>query len=142
MEWIDSLREWAGANEAFLWWLFAASVAVFLLTPIGVAWAVIRLPSDYFTRRRRPLGSWKTYPALRIAALAAKNMIGTGLLTAGLIMLVVPGQGLLTMAMALALLDFPGKYRLEKWIATRPNVWRSLNWLRKRLGKKPFVKPE
>jgi hypothetical protein len=55
-------------------------------------------------------------------------------------MLIVPGQGLLTIAVALILLDFPGRFRLERWLATRPAVWRSLNWLRKRAGHKPFRK--
>jgi hypothetical protein len=56
-------------------------------------------------------------------------------------MLLVPGQGLLSIAVALVLLDFPGKYRFERWLATRPAVWRSLNWLRRRAGCKPLQTP-
>ena len=44
-------------------------------------------------------------------------------------MLVAPGQGLLTMVVGLLLVDFPGKYRLERWLVTRQQVWRSINWL-------------
>jgi hypothetical protein len=53
----------------------------------------------------------------------------------------VPGQGLLTIAVGLILLDFPGKFRLERWLATRRSVWRSLNWLRRRAGSKPLQMP-
>jgi hypothetical protein len=142
MEWISPLLDWAQSNQAIFWWLFAASLALVLLTPIGVAWAVVRLPPDYFTeQRRRPLGSWEQHPVLRPIMLIVKNLLGIVLLSAGLLMLVVPGQGLLTIAVALVLLDFPGKFRVERWLATRPAVWRSLNWLRKRLGREPLQKP-
>ena len=142
MEWIESLLDWAKSNEALLWWLFAGSFALVLLTPIAVVWAVIRLPSEYFTeKRRRPLGSWEEHPVLRPMISVVKNVLGIVLLVAGLVMLLVPGQGLLTIVVALILLDFPGKFRLERWLATRPPVWRSLNWLRKRAGRKSLQKP-
>jgi hypothetical protein len=142
MDWLEPLFDWAEANQALLWWLFAASLALVLLTPIAIAWAVIRLPADYFTeKRRRPLRSWDQKPVLRAILLVAKNLLGVLLLLAGLVMLLVPGQGLLSIAVALVLLDFPGKYRLERWLATRPAVWHSLNWLRKRAGHESLQKP-
>jgi hypothetical protein len=104
--------------------------------------AVTQLPPDYFTEnRRRPLGSWQQHPAIRGATLIIKNLLGVILLFAGLVMLLVPGQGLLTIAVALILLDFPGKLRFERWLATRPPVWRSLNWLRKRAGHDTLERP-
>jgi hypothetical protein len=113
-----------------------------LLTPIALAWAVIQLPVDYFTaKRRRPLGSWARHPLLRALLVVAKNLLGLLLLVAGVVMLIVPGQGLLSIAVALVLLDFPGKFRLERWLATRKAVWRSLNWLRKRAGHEALKKP-
>jgi hypothetical protein len=142
MDWINPLLDWAESNEALLWWLFAASLALIVFTPLGVAWAVIRLPADYFTENRhRPLESWQQHRVLRPVLLVVKNLLGVVLLIAGLLMLLVPGQGLLTIAVALILLDFPGKFRLERWLASRRAVWRSLNWLRKRARRKPLEKP-
>lgn len=142
MDWINPLLDWAESNEALLWWLFAASLALIVFTPFGVAWAVIRLPADYFTENRhRPLESWQQHRVLRPVLLVVKNLLGVVLLIAGLLMLLVPGQGLLTIAVALILLDFPGKFRLERWLASRRAVWRSLNWLRKRARRKPLEKP-
>jgi hypothetical protein len=71
-----------------------------------------------------------------------KNALGIVLVVAGLVMLIVPGQGLLTIAVGLMLIDFPGKYRLERWLATRRPVWRSINWLRKRAGRAPLSRPD
>jgi hypothetical protein len=54
-------------------------------------------------------------------------------------MLVLPGQGLLTLLIAVALLDFPGKFRLQRWVATRRGVIDSINWIRKKAGRDPLV---
>jgi hypothetical protein len=128
--------------HAIFWWLFAASAVLFVLTPIAVAWIVVRLPTDYFASTKRPKDLWNLPVAARPLVLILKNLVGLVLLGAGLMMLVLPGQGLLTIAIGLMLVDFPGKYRLERWLATRPRVWQSINWLRRRAGGEPFQQPE
>jgi len=126
-----------------LWWVFAASVVMFLLTPIVVGWLVIRLPTDYFAVHRRCAPSrWQSHPALRPVFLLGKNLLGVATVLAGVVMLALPGQGLLTITVGLMLLDFPGKYRLERWLATRGPVWRLLNWCRRRAGREPLDRPK
>jgi hypothetical protein len=142
MSWLTPISNWFSDHQALVWWLSAGSLALFLLTPLLMAWLITRLPVDYFRqRRRRPLGSWDDYPALRYALLAAKCMLGAILLLIGVIMLVAPGQGLLMIVAGLVLLEFPGKYRLERWLITRRHVWRSINWLRRRAGKPELKSP-
>jgi len=142
MELIRSALDWADAHEALLWWLFAGSLGVLLLSPLVVGWLVVRLPADYFSeQRRRPVPTWQRHPQLRPAFLAVKNLAGIVLVLAGLVMLLVPGQGLLTIAVGLMLVDFPGKFRLERWLVTRSPVWRSINWLRERAGRDPLERP-
>ena len=41
----------------------------------------------------------------------------------------------------LLLMNFPGKYRLERWLLRRPGVLGALNWLRGRRGLPPFDPP-
>lgn len=72
----------------------------------------------------------------------AKNLAGLVLLLVGLIMLITPGQGLLTCLMGVLLLDFPGKRRLELWLVQRRAVARSIAWLRQRAGVPPLCLPE
>jgi hypothetical protein len=142
MSYFNALFDWAQSNDTLLWWLFAVSAAAFLLTPIAVGWTLIRLPKDYFTKEQhRPLESWAKRPTLRFVILIAKNLLGIVLIAAGLAMLLVPGQGMLTIAVGLILTDFPGKFRLQRWIVTRPSVWRSINWLRKRAGREQLTRP-
>ena len=56
-------------------------------------------------------------------------------------MLVTPGQGLLTLLAGLLLMNFPGKYQLERWLVSRRGVLTALNWLRRRSGQVPFDPP-
>jgi hypothetical protein len=143
MEWIAPMLDWGKSHQLIMWWTLAASVAIALLTPIAVAWAVVQLPADYFTReKRRRSSTWEKYAVLRPLYLVAKNLLGFVLLVAGIAMLILPGQGLLTIVIAVILMDFPGKYRLERWLATRRPVWRSLNWLRKRAHRPELQRPE
>jgi hypothetical protein len=135
MDWIESLDAW-------FWWVAAASLVMLIASPLVVGWFVVRLPKDYFTApRRKSLASLEGRPLLRLVVVVAKNLVGVLLVAAGLLMLVAPGQGVLTIAVGVLLLDFPGKFRLERWLVTRPAVWRSINWLRKRAKRDPFEKP-
>jgi hypothetical protein len=143
MEWLAPLIDWAKSNETLLWSLAAGSAALFLLTPVAVAWAIVRLPEDYFVKkRRRPLESWQHRPVLRSTLLVAKNVLGSVLIVVGVLMLLMPGQGLLTVVAGLILLNFPGKFRLERRLATQRPVWKSINWLRKRFGRPPLERPK
>jgi len=36
------------------------------------------------------------------------------------------------------LTDFPGKYRLVRWLASRKQIMTAMNMLRERAGKKPL----
>lgn len=143
MEWIAPALDWAKTHQAIVWWIFAASIAVLLLTPVAAGWAIVQLPEDYFTKKkRRPLSTWEDRPALRLLFLIAKNLLGFVLIAAGIAMLILPGQGLLTVFIGVVLVDFPGKFRLERWLATRQAVWRSLNWLRRRAGRPELQRPK
>jgi hypothetical protein len=143
MEWITDVLEWAKSHQSVIWWMFGATVAVLLLTPLAMGWAVVQLPVDYFTQeKRQPLSTWEKYSVLRPIYLIAKNLLGLVLIVAGIAMLVLPGQGLLAIFVGVVLLNFPGKFRLERWLATRRPVWRSLNWLRRKARRPELLRPE
>ena len=127
-------------NQALLWWMAAGSVLMFLAGIVLVPVIVVRLPSTYFSHRyREERVLVRRHPVIGFAILAVKNTLGIVLLAAGVLMLVLPGQGVLTILVGLSLLNFPGKYRLERWIVSRPAVFQSLNWLRRHYGRPPLV---
>ncbi|MFO7871511.1 MAG: PGPGW domain-containing protein [Kiritimatiellia bacterium] len=126
----------AQLHESYPWLLPIAggvSALLFVGTLIIVPVVVLRIPADYFSgvkRRSSPRRGKRRVPEVITAA--GTNAAGVLLVFAGLIMLVTPGQGLLTIAAGLLLANFPGKYRLERWIITRRRVWKSVNWLRRK----------
>ena len=54
-------------------------------------------------------------------------------------MLFLPGQGILTLVMGALLMDYPGKFQLERKIVKTPAILKGLNWLRAKANKPPLV---
>ena len=132
--------QWFQANEAALWWVALASGVTLVATMVAVPWFLVRIPPDYFVRRSaRGRLRFDRENLLRSLLLVGRNLLGLLLVIAGLLMLVLPGQGLLAILIGIMLMNFPGKQKLERWIVTRPRVFRSINWLRRRMGRPPLV---
>jgi hypothetical protein len=116
----------------------AASVLMLLATGAAAVWMLGRLPPDYLTHTGRGRRfAWAPPPA-RIALIAGKNVLGWLLIAAGLAMLALPGQGLLTIIVGLVLVDLPGKRRLERTILCREGVFKRVNALRRKMGRPPL----
>ena len=130
---------WIPVNSTVFWWLTGFSIIAFVGTLIVVPILVAMIPADYFVRDRRHPSEWAAaHPVLRLLGIIGKNLLGLILVAVGIVMLVTPGQGLLTILIGILLLDFPGKFPLERWLITRRPVRRSVNWLRQRSGKPPI----
>ena len=67
-----------------------------------------------------------------------KNIIGYALILGGLLMLVLPGQGLFTIFIGLILSNYPGKYKLERKLISIPSILKMVNWLRRKSNKPPL----
>ena len=134
------MLDWIKEHQAILWSLSSASVAVIVASIFIMPLVVARIRPDYFAHERRPDRSWiDLAPAIRVAIHIGKNLLGATLMIAGVAMLVLPGPGLATLLIGFFLLDFPGKYRFERWLVARPAIHRPINWLRSRAGRMPLV---
>ncbi|MGD9646640.1 MAG: PGPGW domain-containing protein [Pirellulales bacterium] len=120
-------------------WALAIGIATAVISLWAARWYVLRLPSDYFADDAQPSDRWRhEHPALRIGLKVLKNVLGVVLLTAGLVMLLTPGQGILAILIGLSLVDFPGKRQLQRRLIAQPRVLGFLNLVRRRAGKRPF----
>lgn len=130
-----------GKNPIVLVGLMSLSAASFLVSVIGVPWYVKRLPEDYFSRREQEaLGIGPTPRTLADSALAVlRNALGAVLVLAGLAMLILPGQGMLTLLVGVMMMDFPGKRRLQRRLLAVPSVLTVVNKLRERSGEPPLI---
>ena len=114
------------------------SVVTLVLSALLIPYLIVRLPTDFYAERNDRRRVFQDTPVLRWAFLAAKNAIGALLLVAGILMLFLPGQGMLAILAALALLDFPGKRKLELRILHLPALLMAINRLRRRAGREPL----
>ena len=130
---MSSLIDWLAPYQQLLLWAGAASLLIFTLSLLSLPWLVAQIPEDYFLAKTRPRGD------RIIIKLLAKNLMGYGLILAGIIMLLLPGQGILTIVTGLLLIDYPGKFWLERQIARQPAILKSLNWLRAKTQKPPLI---
>ena len=115
------------------------SAVLFVGTLIVIPIILVRLPEDYFDVRVHRAWMKGHHPVLRVAGRVLKNIVGFIFVVAGISMLVLPGQGVLTILIGLSLLDFPGKQRLQARIIGQHTVLHTVNSLRARFGKPPFV---
>lgn len=135
---LELLEQW----QPVLLALGGVSALMAMATLVCLPWVITRLPPDYFLPSKRLATRHSPeQPAGTLALIAVKNGIGAVLVFLGVIMLVTPGQGVLTILAGLMLMNFPGKYRLERWLVLRPGVLAGLNWLRGLRQQAPFEAP-
>ncbi len=131
------MLQWLEANSSLLVWLGALSIVSLVLAALLLPVLVVRLPADYFVAARGDLAQRRGVVD-RIGHVG-KNLLGVAFVLAGIAMLLLPGQGLLTILMGLLMVDFPGKRALERRIVRRPAILRAMNRLRERRGKPPLL---
>lgn len=114
----------------------------FVGTLIAIPIVLVRLPHDYFDDRHSRVWLHNYHPAIRITGYVIKNVIGVVFLLAGIAMIVLPGQGVLTILIGVSLMDFPGKRKLERKLMGRPAVLRTINMIREKFGRPPLDVPK
>jgi len=120
--------------------LAGLSVATLLMTFVLLPIMIARLPADYFAAERRP-PPLSRHLVVHLVLMALKNLLGLAFVILGIMLLFLPGQGLLTLVIGLTVMNYPGKYALERWLVLRPHVFPALNWLRARCGRPPLEDP-
>ena len=129
---------WADAHKSWFVWLAVISAVMLAASALLIPWFVARLPADYFARDDHPMAWADAHPLLRVLLTIGKNLLGLVLIALGVLMLVLPGQGILTIVAGIALVDFPGRHRLVQWIVARETVMNALNWVRRRAKQPEF----
>jgi hypothetical protein len=145
LNFLHTLTDWCQQHPWVSGLLLGLSAVALLATVFMVPWVILRIPADYFVHPQRNDSPWgKKHPKLRIAIKLGKNLLGLLLLLLGIAMTLplVPGPGIFTVLLGLALVDVPGKQRLECWIVSRHRVFTALNKLRTKHGRMPLEAPK
>jgi hypothetical protein len=111
--------------------LIVLTVGMFLGTLVGIPIFLVRIPNDYFSRQKK-----RSTLVSVIRTVAGILVVGLGVA-----MLVLPGQGLLTVLVGLAMMDLPFKKRLIRKILSNEKVSSTITKLRRKHGRGPLELP-
>ena len=123
--------EFLSDYKIYLVWLGTFSFIIFIFSVLTIKWLVALIPSDYFIQKNNSEFR-SNYPIFWLASIIIKNLIGYTLIIGGILMLVLPGQGLFTIFIGLMLSNYPGKFYIERKFIAIPSVLKTINWLRKK----------
>lgn len=146
MDFINSLTAFTSAFthgdfRDIVTWLALLSLFTFILSLISLPYIIRRIPSDYFLKLSKEQPKVKGYDIKSVLIILFRNIFGFFLLLAGVAMLFLPGQGLITILVSLILMDFPGKKRVVAYLTGRKSIQKSIDWVRKKAKKKPIKWP-
>ena len=130
--------EWVRTHAAIFWWMGIGSLLMFFGTLIVIPIIIVKLPTDYFVNDRiRPnAGGRMSFPQMLYFVI--KNLAGVVFVLAGIAMLFLPGQGILTIIIGLSLISLPNKKGTLMWLVRRERVLHSINAFRAKFGKPPL----
>ena len=111
----NSLIEIFNVYKNLILWFGSISLFVFLFSLLSIKWLVSLIPEDYFINKKD--SKIKTSNIfIWYIVLIFKNLIGYSLILGGIMMLVLPGQGLFTIIIGLMMSNYPGKYSIREKI--------------------------
>ncbi len=120
-------------------WLGIVSTITFFLSLLIIPWIVCKLDDDFFLHLHEHKKMEDQHPVIFILLRILRYSFGAILLVAGLLMLFLPGQGLLTIILGISLLDFPGKQKAIDGLLHLHPLQNGLNWIREKGAESPFV---
>lgn len=138
LNFVWSLTDLFKGHQVLIGVLGGFSLLMFVCSLIMVPLVIVRLPEDYLRLEHKLVQYWPRH--IFLPFLILKNGLGVFFLLSGLAMLILPGQGLLTLCIGLVLLDFPRKQILVHRILGHRRIFQGINRLRARCGK-PELKP-
>ena len=137
MSFIDTFKAFC---LAVFGWIKAHGLVLGIISSAGLvgsvlfcALVIVYLPFDYFLAKRR--ANRIRQPIL----IVLKNLLAVILIIVGIILIPLPGQGVLTILIGLVISDIPGKRKLERRIIRSPAVLSALNHIRSRFNRPLLV---
>jgi hypothetical protein len=110
----------------------------FALSILFIPWFIGKLPVDYFLNVQKSSSS-SNFSAIKAPLLVLRSLLGIVLVIAGVLMLFLPGQGILTILIGLLCMSFPGKQRLINYLLGKKSLKTCLNWTRRKMSRPPFL---
>ncbi len=110
----------------------AVSLLLFVGSIVAVPIFLVKIPDDYFVRGRPPRSRVR-----RVLTL----LIGSAFVVVGIAMLVLPGQGILTILVGLGILELPFRDRAIARLLGHKAVKAAIDGMRHKAGKGTLLVP-
>ena len=129
----------AQQNSFLLKWLAIISAITFVVSLLIIPLIISKLPPDFFAKIRADHKTNNNNSSLyNLVLVLLRNIFGLAFLVGGILMLFLPGQGILTIVLGLSIMVFPGKRRLVNFLIEQHSIQHSLNWIRRKTDKPEF----
>ena len=132
--------DWISDNYRVIQWIGLVSVLLFFLSLFILRCVIVRLPDDYFVIDS-PASNKHSGNLIDLALRVAKNLFGFLLIICGIILLVIPGQGLVTIVLGAWIIDLPWIIKIKRKFVYSRLVKGALNWIRSKNGVSLFKFP-
>ena len=132
--------DWISDNYRVIQWVGLVSVLLFFLSLFILRCVIVRLPDDYFVIDS-PASNKHSGNLIDLALRVAKNLFGFLLIICGIILLVIPGQGLVTIVLGAWIIDLPWIIKIKRKFVYSRLVKGALNWIRSKNGVSLFKFP-
>ena len=132
--------DWISDNYRVIQWIGLVSVLLFFLSLFILRCVIVRLPDDYFVIDS-PASNKHSGNLIDLALRVAKNLFGFLLIICGIILLFIPGQGLVTIVLGAWIIDLPWIIKIKRKFVYSRLVKRALNWIRSKNGVSLFKFP-
>ncbi|MCC6807611.1 MAG: hypothetical protein IT381_09315 [Deltaproteobacteria bacterium] len=132
---LESLRNaLVGASP---WTVLGISLVAMVLSCAILVVAIIAFPEDYFASDAPPT---PRHPVLAVLLRIGKNLLGVLFIAVGALLSIpgVPGQGLMTIAIGILLLDLPKKRSIERRLLENRHLQSFINGVRSRFHRPPL----
>ena len=124
-------------QEVFVW-IGLISFLTFLLGLLLMPFVIMRLPEDYFLSQQNGDQPSIVLRDSSTLFLVFKNLMGGVLLCLGVVMLFLPGPGLMVALIGISLVDIPGKRWVLGRILNISGLRSAINGLRGKRGRPPL----
>ena len=136
---MSTLYEFFEIYSALICLIAGFSALLTLTVAIAIPFYIGSLPHNYFVKSSVSNKSPRIFEYRILFFQITRNLIGVILVVSGIALLLLPGQGVLTIFVGTMLLSFPGKNQLLNKFIARNKVRDTLNWIRRTQGRSPFL---
>ena len=133
------ISDWIDNYQTLVWWMGLLSALIFIGFLVATPIIIIHLPSDFFHKRMAPLHENAHLSVFKICYLIVKNFFNAALVSVGIALIFLPGQGIFAIVIGVSLMNIPGKHKMMCRIVRTKWLMRSLNRFRFRFNKPAFI---